>query len=136
MLDEALGLLAGLLSGDEVSHAGGHYRAIDVQFRPAPTRLPIWVAARWPNRRPLRRAAAYDGVFIIDLATPGQLAEAVAVLAAERGGSLDGYEVVVQGGPDADPAAWAEAGATWWLTAFDPFTVTADEVRAAIQQVP
>ena len=30
-------------------------------------RIPIWVAARWPNKRPLRRAARHDGVFPIDL---------------------------------------------------------------------
>ena len=41
----------------------------DGEFEPRPVqqpRIPIWVAARWPNRRPLRRAARFDGVFPID----------------------------------------------------------------------
>ncbi|MGH2782114.1 MAG: hypothetical protein ACRDLA_12040 [Thermoleophilaceae bacterium] len=25
--------------------------------------IPVWVAARWPHRRPLRRAARFDGLF-------------------------------------------------------------------------
>src|SRR4051794_22372821 len=84
MLDESLELLTALLSGEPVDHRGGHYTAADVQFLPAPVqgRLPIWVAARWPNRAPLRRAARYDGVFVIDL-EPQQLPDVVAALVAE-----------------------------------------------------
>src|SRR5947207_518594 len=36
------------------------------QFLPRPVqrpRIPIWVAGRWPARRPFRRAARWDGVF-------------------------------------------------------------------------
>src|SRR2546423_9757564 len=39
------------------------------EFEPRPLRqprIPIWLAARWPNRKPLRRAAQWDGVFPID----------------------------------------------------------------------
>ena len=41
----------------------------DGEFEPAPVqrpRIPVWVAARWPNRRPVRRAARWDGLFPID----------------------------------------------------------------------
>jgi alkanesulfonate monooxygenase SsuD/methylene tetrahydromethanopterin reductase-like flavin-dependent oxidoreductase (luciferase family) len=51
------------------------------EFEPRPVqepRIPIWVAARWPNKRPLKRAARYDGVFPIDLPEPDELAELVA----------------------------------------------------------
>ena len=44
-------------------------------------RIPVWVAARWPNRRPLQRAARWDGLFPIELPGP----EALAVLADEVG---------------------------------------------------
>src|SRR3954471_23412175 len=73
MLDEGLALLTRLLAGERVVHRGRYYVADDVQFLPTPVRgrLPIWVAARWPNRRPVRRAAQYDGIFAIDL-TPGE----------------------------------------------------------------
>lgn len=51
------------------------------EFEPRPVqepRIPIWVAARWPNKRPLKRAARYDGVFPIDLPGPDELTELVA----------------------------------------------------------
>ena len=46
------------------------------EFQPTPVqqpRIPVWVAGRWPNRRPLRRAARWDGFFPIDLTSPEDL---------------------------------------------------------------
>jgi alkanesulfonate monooxygenase SsuD/methylene tetrahydromethanopterin reductase-like flavin-dependent oxidoreductase (luciferase family) len=90
------------------------------EFAPAPLqrpRIPIWVAAGWPNRRPLRRAARFDGVFPIDLPGPEALAELVDEVRALRGaGGMDGFEVVVSNPPGTDPAPWIAAGATWCLT--------------------
>jgi alkanesulfonate monooxygenase SsuD/methylene tetrahydromethanopterin reductase-like flavin-dependent oxidoreductase (luciferase family) len=95
------------------------------EFEPRPVgRIPIWVAARWPNKRPLRRAARYDGVFPIDLPGP----EALAELRGLRDGDFD---VVVTNRPGTDPAPWAAAGATWCLTGFGPQPTEA-QVRAAI----
>jgi alkanesulfonate monooxygenase SsuD/methylene tetrahydromethanopterin reductase-like flavin-dependent oxidoreductase (luciferase family) len=88
------------------------------EFEPAPVqqpRIPIWVAARWPNRRPLARAARFEGVFPIDLPGPEALAELVGEL---RPG--DGFDVVVTNPPGTDPAPWEAAGATWCLTGFGP----------------
>jgi alkanesulfonate monooxygenase SsuD/methylene tetrahydromethanopterin reductase-like flavin-dependent oxidoreductase (luciferase family) len=136
--DEALGLLRALLSGDPIDHRGAHYTATDVRFLPRPVQaqVPIWVAARWPNRRPLDRAAGCDGAFVIDLEHPDQLTEACAHLRARRPDGLDGFDVVVHGGASADPEPWRAAGATWWLTTFDPFSATPAEVRAAISERP
>lgn len=137
-LDEGLDVLTGLLSGAPLDHRGRHFTAAGVQFQPTPVRgrLPIWVAARWPNRRPLRRAARFDGVFVIEVG-PAELAAAVEVVAAERPGGLDGFDVVVdQLAADADWAAMSSAGATWGLTTFDQFTVGPDEVRRVIAQGP
>jgi alkanesulfonate monooxygenase SsuD/methylene tetrahydromethanopterin reductase-like flavin-dependent oxidoreductase (luciferase family) len=136
-LDEGLELLTGLLSGEEVVHRGEHFMASGVRFLPTPVRghLPIWVAAVWPNRRPLRRAARYDGVFVVE-ATPADLAEAVAALATERPSGLAGFDVVTHAMADADPQEFADAGATWLLTRFDQFTVTPDEVREVIARGP
>ena len=56
-------------------------RALGRRVRAAPVqrpRIPVWVAARWPNRRPMRRAARWDGLFPIDQDEPEQLAELVA----------------------------------------------------------
>jgi alkanesulfonate monooxygenase SsuD/methylene tetrahydromethanopterin reductase-like flavin-dependent oxidoreductase (luciferase family) len=137
LLDEALDLLESLLAGEDVDHHGEHFTASGGRFLPTPvqSRLPIWVAARWPNQRPLRRAAAYDGAFIIEI-TPSDLPAALEVITAERSDGLRDYDVVVQDVIGADPQPWADAGATWLLTTFDPFTVDADVVRTAITQGP
>jgi alkanesulfonate monooxygenase SsuD/methylene tetrahydromethanopterin reductase-like flavin-dependent oxidoreductase (luciferase family) len=135
--DEALALLRAMLSGEPVHHDGPNYRADGTQFLPAPFRghLPVWTAARWPNRRPLARAAQNDGVFVVDVRLE-DLPVVLADIEQRRPQGLEGFEVVVQGPPGSDPEPWAEAGATWWLAAFDPFTVTPSVVRAAIEEPP
>jgi alkanesulfonate monooxygenase SsuD/methylene tetrahydromethanopterin reductase-like flavin-dependent oxidoreductase (luciferase family) len=103
------------------------------EFEPEPVqqpRIPVWVAARWPHRRPLRRAARFDGLFPIDLPGPEALAELVAEVGELR--ESDGsFEIVVDYAAGTDPEPWIEAGATWCLTEFGP-TPTAEEVREAI----
>ena len=49
LLDDGLARLA--------TYWGGEFEPVPVQS----PRIPVWVAARWPNRRPLRRAARWDG---------------------------------------------------------------------------
>jgi alkanesulfonate monooxygenase SsuD/methylene tetrahydromethanopterin reductase-like flavin-dependent oxidoreductase (luciferase family) len=90
------------------------------EFEPPPVqrpRIPVWVAGRWPNRRPLRRAARWDGLFPIDLPGP----EALATLATEVDGLREGggpFDLVVEVSPGSEIAPWEAAGATWVLTAF------------------
>jgi alkanesulfonate monooxygenase SsuD/methylene tetrahydromethanopterin reductase-like flavin-dependent oxidoreductase (luciferase family) len=92
------------------------------EFKPAPVqrpRIPVWVAGRWPNRRPLRRAVNWDGFFPIDLGGPDDLAE-FAREAAELRSDRDGpFDLIAEITPGGDPAPWEAAGATWVLTAFD-----------------
>ena len=48
------------------------------EFQPVPVqqpRIPVWVAAVWPHRRPVRRALRWEGVFPIGLPGPEALAE-------------------------------------------------------------
>jgi alkanesulfonate monooxygenase SsuD/methylene tetrahydromethanopterin reductase-like flavin-dependent oxidoreductase (luciferase family) len=107
----------------------------DGEFEPRPLqrpRIPVWVAARWPNRRPLRRAARWDGFFPIDFEEPEQLDQVVAELNEMRGDADGPYDVVVENPPGVDPAPWEAAGATWCLTSFGP-TPREAEVRAAIE---
>jgi alkanesulfonate monooxygenase SsuD/methylene tetrahydromethanopterin reductase-like flavin-dependent oxidoreductase (luciferase family) len=109
----------------------------DGGFEPRPVqrpRIPIWVAARWPKRKPLRRAARYDGLFPIDLPGP----EALQELANEIDGMRqdDGrFDLVAEADPGTDPAPWVEAGATWFLTSFGRQPTRA-EVEAAIDAGP
>lgn len=95
-------------------------------FEPRPFNggIPVWVAARWPNKRPLQRAARHDVVFPIDLPGPEALAEIVAAVGPAK-------EVVVTNPAGTDPAPWAEAGATWCLTGFGAQPTRA-EVECAI----
>jgi alkanesulfonate monooxygenase SsuD/methylene tetrahydromethanopterin reductase-like flavin-dependent oxidoreductase (luciferase family) len=123
MLTEGLTVLSGLLSGERFTHHGEHYRADGVTFEPRPYRaggIPIWLASRWPARRPVRRAARYDGLFPIGLTAPEDLATLVAEVAEQRGPGAAPFDFVVDFGPDEDPGPWADAGATWVLTGFGP----------------
>lgn len=132
MLDEALEIVAGLWTGRPFSHSGLHYTADDVTFLPRPLqrpRPPIWLAGRWPYRRPLQRAARWDGLFLIDQADPEQLAAAVAEVVTRRG-TGDGFDFVISRPVGTDPAPWAAAGATWWLTQ-TAYDAPADTVFAA-----
>jgi alkanesulfonate monooxygenase SsuD/methylene tetrahydromethanopterin reductase-like flavin-dependent oxidoreductase (luciferase family) len=108
----------------------------DGEFKPGPVqkpRIPVWLAARWPNRRPVRRALRWDGLFPIDLPGPEALAELTREVRAER--PDDGFDIVVENPADTDPAPWEEAGATWCLTAFGPQPGLA-EVASAIDDLP
>jgi alkanesulfonate monooxygenase SsuD/methylene tetrahydromethanopterin reductase-like flavin-dependent oxidoreductase (luciferase family) len=105
----------------------------DGEFEPAPVqrpRIPVWVAVRWPHRRPLRRAARFDGMFPIDLPGPEALAEYAGELRALRQ-ARGRFDIVVENPPGTDPAPWIAAGATWCLTGFDP-QPTLNEVLRAI----
>lgn len=105
------------------------------ELLPTPAgKIPIWLAARWPNRKPVRRAARYDGLFPIDLESPDDLREMVSWIAEERG-RLYGFEVVVTNPAGTDPGPWEEAGATWCLTGFGT-QPRETEVIAAIDAGP
>lgn len=108
------------------------------EFAPPPAqepRIPVWVAARWPNRRPLRRAARWDGVFPIDLPGPEAVAELAEVMRDLRDGAGGPFDIVVTNPAGTDPAPWEQAGATWCLTGFGRAPTEA-EVREVIDAGP
>ena len=131
-LDEGLDVLTGLWSGEPFSYQGKHYQLDDVTFLPKPNqqpRIPIWVAGMWPNRRPFRRAARYDGVVPLKLTpsgeptliTPAEVAEVVAYVRRHRDTSAP-FDLALGAPIPTDPAqardvvaAFEEAGATWLL---------------------
>jgi alkanesulfonate monooxygenase SsuD/methylene tetrahydromethanopterin reductase-like flavin-dependent oxidoreductase (luciferase family) len=132
MLDEGLNILTGLWSGEPFQFEGEHYHIEQTQFLPPPfqqPRIPIWVGGTWPNKRPFRRMARWDGMFpLFDVYGPEQepvFAEAVAFVLAERErlGLNEPFDVIKMGmSPGDDPAEAAarinpavKAGATWWL---------------------
>jgi alkanesulfonate monooxygenase SsuD/methylene tetrahydromethanopterin reductase-like flavin-dependent oxidoreductase (luciferase family) len=106
------------------------------EFEPAPVqqpRIPVWVAARWPNRRPVRRAVRWDGLFPIEMPGPEALAELTQETSEARGGKP--FDVVAEIEPGEDPAPWQAAGATWVFTGFGR-QPRVDEVRDAIAAGP
>jgi alkanesulfonate monooxygenase SsuD/methylene tetrahydromethanopterin reductase-like flavin-dependent oxidoreductase (luciferase family) len=107
------------------------------EFQPVPVqrpRIPIWAAAEWPHRRPVRRAARWDGLFPTGLPDPAALAELAAEVRDERPDDSP-FDLVVGLPPDADPAPWAKAGATWVVTDLG-IQPTEAQVREAIDAGP
>lgn len=85
-------------------------------FLPVPVqdRVPVWGATERVSGRPVRRAAALDGVFPIGL-KPSDLPVLLDNVARHRPAGLDGYDVVIAGTDPGECAAGRKAGATWWL---------------------
>src|SRR3954447_14352684 len=133
MLDDGLEVLTGILSGSLADHDGAHYPARDVRFRPAPA-VPIWLAGRFGNRAPLRRAAGHDGFFVIGLNGPDDLDEVTATLAEHN--PAPGFEVVVDLPPQQHPAPWLDRGASWVLTRIGPYDLDLAEVRRIVEAGP
>ena len=140
-MDEGLAIYAGLMAGQPFSYEGKHHTVTPTEFMlPAPPvqrpHPPVWVvgaekvgAARQPS---LERAARWQGWIpqVVDgdyrgkPRSPEELARLTGQVRRMREGaalSMEHFEVCVEGeyyGKDAgepDLAAWAEAGATWWL---------------------
>jgi alkanesulfonate monooxygenase SsuD/methylene tetrahydromethanopterin reductase-like flavin-dependent oxidoreductase (luciferase family) len=132
LLDEGLGVIAGLWRGGPFSYAGSHHRLTDVTLLPAPVQTPrptTWLAAGWPRRAPLRRAARWDGVLLMTehqerhgLLNPDDVRqvrdEARAIRAAA--GLTGPFDIAVNVESLADPEAmraqvraFGDAGATW-----------------------
>jgi alkanesulfonate monooxygenase SsuD/methylene tetrahydromethanopterin reductase-like flavin-dependent oxidoreductase (luciferase family) len=123
LLDAGLDRLAAIWEGD---------------LEPPPVqrpRIPVWLAARWPNRRPVRRAARWDGLFPIDLPGPEAVADLVAEVAALRAPGAAPFDMVVTNPPGTDLAPWIAAGTTWCLRTFGPQPSVA-AVEAAIDAGP
>jgi alkanesulfonate monooxygenase SsuD/methylene tetrahydromethanopterin reductase-like flavin-dependent oxidoreductase (luciferase family) len=108
------------------------------EFEPRPVqrpRIPVWVAARWPHRRPVRRAVQWDGLFPIELPGPEALAELAGEIERDRNGGLAGFDLVVEISAGENSGPWHEAGGTWVLTAFG-MQPRAGEVLDAIEAGP
>ena len=127
-LDEALGVIVNLWSGEEVDHHGRYFTADHVRFLPSPVqqpRIPIWGAARGGSGAgPIHRAAKLDGLFPVDT-TMDQLAKMLDAVVAERG-SLDGFDVAVLAVRDTDTRTLESGGVTWAMWPVNGGEATAD----------
>jgi alkanesulfonate monooxygenase SsuD/methylene tetrahydromethanopterin reductase-like flavin-dependent oxidoreductase (luciferase family) len=121
LLDQGLEALA--------RYWAGEFEPLPVQ-RPRP---PVWVAGEWPNRRPVRRALRWDGLFTIGLPGPGALAGLAATIREAR---PDGpFDLITELPPETDLGPWEQAGLTWAVTHFG-LQPTEAGVRAVIEAGP
>lgn len=145
-LNEGIAIFHGLVSGQEVNFEGEFLTAREVAFHPGafrPPGIPLWLAGRWPNRAPIRRAAQHQGMMVIQMTEPDQVSELKDRL-IEAGADLDHFDIVVWGQrgdnmvyrEDERYSQWSEAGVTWFLTGPGPFDLDFDEVRAYIAVGP
>ena len=151
MLDEALAIIAGLWRGEPFSFAGRHYQVTDAEFLPRPVqqpRIPIWVAGTWPNKKPFRRAAQWDGVAAEARGdrgplTPADFVELRAYIQEHRQetgpfdithiGRTPGHD---RGAAEAIVAPYAEAGVTWWLERIGDEDDPLETMRPRVRQGP
>jgi alkanesulfonate monooxygenase SsuD/methylene tetrahydromethanopterin reductase-like flavin-dependent oxidoreductase (luciferase family) len=144
-LDEGLEVLSGLWSGETLDFHGKHYAVAGVRFLPTPVqrpRIPVWVATMYPHRRPLRRAARWDGLVPMHATnmfpTPDEVHDMVTLALSHRRDDAP-FEVNVPlvltaGRADAEQLArdYQAAGATWLLVG----AWTIDELRTRIAAGP
>ncbi len=145
LLDEALELVVDLWTGEPVTRDGRAFALDRAQVRPTPLqtpRPPVWLACVWPHRRPLERAARYDGVFPVNHERPlrgDDLRAILEVIGEHRPGGVGGYDVVVVNHERPDPSRLQElagAGTTWWLQGFGERPRLADVQAAAAAGPP
>lgn len=154
MLDEALDVIQGLWSGQPFSFDGEHYLVNEIALRPTPVqapRIPIWVGWVWPRRKPLERAARWDGATPFAMHPDGTYASLtpddirqLKHLIEERRPVDEPFDIVIDG-PVFDAVhdkqarhtlqANAAAGATWSV-GFVPPEVGIGDLRAAIRKGP
>jgi alkanesulfonate monooxygenase SsuD/methylene tetrahydromethanopterin reductase-like flavin-dependent oxidoreductase (luciferase family) len=142
MLDEGLDLLRRLWAGEHVSHRGLHYLVEGVTLAPLPLqeRIPIWIGGNRPAS--LRRAARWDG-WVADSAdptgmvlSPDDVGRSLATIRAHHD-SGEPFEVAVVGRADeADPHAYAAAGAGWWLEGVNDRRGPLDSMLALVEAGP
>lgn len=146
-LDEALNLIVDYWSGTNVTHHGAHYDAENVTLAPGPyqhPRLPVWTAAGWPRRAPLRRAARWDGVYLMsenqltgDYLSPDDVAAINGVIQSARPAEAGPFDIAVNGELDSAPIptdVYSKAGATWWIALCPEQGI--DAYRALIRRGP
>ncbi len=124
LMDECLEVACGLWHGQPYSFSGKHYSVEPTDF---PTiahtvqkpRVPIWCVGALGSERSMKRAVRWDGLIpqVLDngAARQATLSELAEFTESAPMGDRS-YDIVIEGKvAEHSPAAWADAGATWWL---------------------
>ena len=126
LMDECLDVMCGLWGGQPFSYSGSHYTVTPTEF---PTigntvqtpRVPIWCVGALGREKSMKRALSWDGVIpqVLDydgvrqphLDEVSKLRERVLSEVTDRE-----FDIIVEGTmSEHSPAAYADAGATWWI---------------------
>ena len=152
-LDESLHLLDALWTGRPVTFHGEYLTAAGVTMLPRPVqrpRIPIWCGGRWPNKRPFRRAARWDGVMPVhtgyglgETMPPAEL-QAIVTYTQEHRKETGPFDVALEGRTDGSAAdrggqlvaSYVRAGLTWWIEALGWWRGTPAEAMARVRQGP
>src|SRR2546425_1803592 len=148
-LDESLDILQGLWTGREFSYNGKYYQIDKARFVPTPKqrpRIPIWVGGSWPNKRPFRRAARWDGVIPVKeqrtiSLEPSDLPEIIAYTRKHRT-SRAPYDIVIIGNGSTPEeietrrSQYERLGITWWLKYLPTYRNSPKELHEQIQKGP
>jgi alkanesulfonate monooxygenase SsuD/methylene tetrahydromethanopterin reductase-like flavin-dependent oxidoreductase (luciferase family) len=122
LLDECLDIVTGLWDGQPFEYEGKHYRVRSTEFptightvqRP---RVPIWCVGALGHPRSMERAMQWDGL-LPQVKDGDEFRHPTLEQIAGIRELADGrpYDIVIEGeGSEHSPAAWADAGATWWI---------------------
>ncbi len=128
LLDECLDVMCGLWGGQPFSYDGHHYQVQPTEF-PAightvqTPRVPVWVVGALGRDKSMQRALRWDGIIPQVLGGDGgeaRLPDLDEVAALRR--QIDDadtdrdVDIVIEGSiAEHSPAAYAAAGATWWI---------------------
>jgi alkanesulfonate monooxygenase SsuD/methylene tetrahydromethanopterin reductase-like flavin-dependent oxidoreductase (luciferase family) len=152
-LDESLHLIDAFWTGQPVTFHGEYLTATGVTMLPRPVqrpRIPVWCGGRWPNKRPFRRAARWDGVMPIhtgyglgETMPPAEL-RAVVAYTREHRTAAGPFDVALEGRTDGSAAdrggqlvaAYVPAGLTWWIEALGWWRGTPAEAMSRVRQGP
>ena len=152
-LDESLHLMDALWAGRPVTFHGEYLTAVGVTMLPRPVqrpRIPVWCGGRWPNKRPFRRAARWDGVVPIhtgyglgETMPPAEL-RAVLAYTQEHRTQTGPFDVALEGRTDGSAAdrggqlvaSYVRAGLTWWIEALGWWRGTTADAMDRVRQGP
>jgi len=152
-VDESLHLLDAFWAGQPVTFHGEYLTATGVTMLPRPVqrpRIPVWCGGRWPNKRPFRRAARWDGVMPIhtgyglgETMPPAEL-RAVLAYTQEHRTQNGPFDVALEGRTDGSAAdrggqlvaSYVRAGLTWWIEALGWWRGTTAEAMDRVRQGP
>ena len=121
LMDECLDVVCGLWGGQPFSYDGAHYQVQSTEF---PTignvvqepRVPIWCVAALGREKSVRRALQWDGMLPQVLDDGSVRQPHLDEVASLRDTVEEDYDIIVEGTTsEHSPAAYADAGATWWI---------------------